>query len=147
MMLDSLYILWGGITAIALICSTAELIDKKKKECDNTSYSCNRSDSLTKAIFACSLLSAIIFVVAGIMSFFLSLIYDKPQLTHIISILTVWPGVSFALAVIGVRLKMNPISKHKSNKVSTVLLAFSILSIVLYYCYFGYVLFSAPNQI
>lgn len=149
MVLESLYILWGGITAVALGCSTAELIDRKKKENDKSSYYYDHPSTSTKTILALSLLSAIVFVIVGVvfMTLFLSFVYEKPKLSEIISILAVWPGFSFVLGAIGVQIKLDSISKHKKSTISTVLIALAIISIVLYYCYFGYTLSNAFAQI
>lgn len=138
-----IYCLWGSITAIGLVFSLLKIIDDKRKSQENTDRNLKKSYSNGYIILGISTISAILFVIAGILFLYFLLVFTKeePSLSNLLSVISLWPMVSACLLVFSIHEKIKAIVQPKLQTKSTIMIAVTITSIVLYYCFYGVILY------
>jgi heme A synthase len=143
MALMSIYILWGSITGIAFVWSVREFVNRKKQE--SIDKSDHKTDSISKVIMLISVLSLILFMLAGIlfMYFLLILALEEPLLSKLLNALSLWPVIFIALVIFTIELDIKSIVKPTLKKIRTIMIAITAMSIILYYCFYGAVLYFA----
>lgn len=138
-----IYIAWGSITAVGLVLSLLKFIDDKRKAQENTDRNLKKSYLNGYIILIISTISAILFVIAGILFLYFLLAFTKeePSLSNLLSVISLWPMASACLLVLSVHEKIKAIVQPKLQTKSTIMIAVTITSIVLYYCFYGVVLY------
>lgn len=138
-----IYCVWGIITAVGVVFSLLKIIDDKRKSQENTDRNLKKRYSDGYVILVISIISAIIFVIAGILFLYFLLAFTKeePSLSNLLSVISLWPMASACLLVLSVYEKIKAIVQSKLQTKSTIMIAVTIASIVLYYCFYGVVLY------
>lgn len=140
-----IYLLWGSLTVVGLVLSLLKVIDDKRKARENADENLKIShlSRYTITVLGISSISAILFVIAGILFLYFLLMFtvEKPLLSNLLSIISLWPMVSACLLVFSIHEKIKAIVQPKLKTKSTIMIAVTIISIVLYYCFYGVVLY------
>lgn len=140
-----IYLLWGSLTVVGLVLSLLKVIDDKRKARENADENLKIShlSRYTITVLGISSISAILFVIAGILFLYFLLMFteEEPLLSNLLSIISLWPMVSACLLVFSIHEKIKAIVQPKLKTKSTIMIAVTIISIVLYYCFYGVVLY------
>lgn len=140
-----IYLLWGSLTVVGLVLSLLKVIDNRRKACENADENLKISSlsGYTITILGISSISAILFVIAGILFLYFLLMFteEEPLLSNLLSIISLWPMVSACLLVFSIHEKIKAFVQPKLKTKSTIMIAVTIISIVLYYCFYGVVLY------
>lgn len=125
---------------VGLVFSLLEFIENKRKVHENI---LEKRNLIVHIILWVSSISAILFVVVGIifLYFLLTFTVAEPLLSNLLSMISLWPVGSGCLLLLSVQCKIKAISQPRLQTKSTILLTLTIISIVLYYCFYGAVLY------